>query len=79
MKRGNSKTKLYPVAEDDRELVVEEESRYKWHTWISYDDEDDTSATNSYFGAADRLPDGGALLVDTGAYDFKSACIITIL
>ena len=31
------KTKLYPVAEDDRELVVGEESRYTWHTWISYE------------------------------------------
>ena len=59
---------LYPIAEDDRELIVEEDSRYTWHTWISYDDEDTTTTSKSYFGASDRLSEGEALLVDTGAY-----------
>jgi hypothetical protein len=62
------KTTLYPVAEEDRELAVEEESRYTWHTWISYDDEDTTTTSKSYFGASDCLSEGEALLVDTGAY-----------
>ena len=38
------------------------------HTWISYDDEDETSASNSYFGASGRIPECEVLLVDTGAY-----------
>ena len=38
------------------------------HTWISYDDEDTTTTSKSYFGASDRLSEGEALLVDTGAY-----------
>ena len=59
---------LPPVAEDDRELEVEGDSRYTWHTWISYDDEDNTTAHNSYIGASDRLPEAEALLVDTGAH-----------
>ena len=63
-----NKTTLYPKAEDDRELTVEEDSRYTWHTWISYDDEDTTTTSKSYVGASDRLPEGEALLVDTGAY-----------